>query len=120
MRNKALTLVLVLASLLVLAGLFFALRPSPAAAPSEKTFDLMIEEGAMVPGEINVDKGDQVKLRMTSDSPVGFHLHGYDLEEEIEPGEPAELAFDATITGRFEIEAERTQEELGTLVVLPG
>ncbi|MDQ4000970.1 MAG: hypothetical protein M3283_08240 [Actinomycetota bacterium] len=48
-----------------------------------------------------------------------FHLHGYDLEEEVEPGELTELAFDATLTGRFEIENEQTHEELGTLLVQP-
>ena len=48
-----------------------------------------------------------------------FHLHGYDLEAQVEPGEPAELAFEATVTGRFEIENEQTREELGMLLVQP-
>jgi len=83
-------------------------------------FDLAIREGVMNPEEITVDEGDEVLLRITSDTPLEFHLHGYDLEEELEPDEPAELAFDATITGRFEIENEQTHEELGMLVVQPG
>ena len=61
-----------------------------------------------------------MNLRMNSDAPLELHLHGYDLEKEVGPDEPAELSFDAAITGRSEIEAERTQEELGTLVVLPS
>jgi hypothetical protein len=82
-------------------------------------FDLAIREGAMTPDEISVDEGDVVRLRITSNAPLEFHLHGYDLEEELEPGEAQELVFDATITGRFEIENEETQEELGLLLVQP-
>lgn len=73
----------------------------------------------MVPAEIAVDEGDRVTLRITSDSPIKFHMHGYDLEEEIEPGEPQELAFDAKISGRFEIEDHDTEAVLGELIVQP-
>ena len=118
-------LILVPALLLVLVVLFFVLRPDPSTsqsateAPREETFDLAIEEGAMVPDEIAVGEGDRVRLRITSDGPVEFHLHGYDLEEEVEPGEPAQLTFDATTTGRFEIEDHNTDAVLGVLLVQP-
>lgn len=56
---------------------------------------------------------------MTSDRPIELHLHGYDLEEEIEPGEPAEISFEADLTGRFEIENHDSEAELGALVVEP-
>ena len=82
--------------------------------------DLAIRDGVMTPGEISVNEGEEVILGITSDEPLEFHLHGYDLEAEVEPGEPTELAFDATITGRFEIENEEAQEELGALLVQPG
>ncbi len=111
-------LILVPVLLLVLAALFFLLRPG-SDEPQEETFDLAIEQGAMTPGEITVDEGDQVNLQITSDRPLEFHLHGYDLEEEVEPGEPAELSFDATVTGRFEIEDHDTDSVLGTLLVQP-
>ena len=73
----------------------------------------------MTPEEISIDEGEQVTLNITSDSPLEFHLHGYDLETEVEPNEPGELSFDATISGRFEIENEETREELGVLLVQP-
>lgn len=73
----------------------------------------------MTPSEISVGEGDEVTLRITSESPVGVHVHGYDLEEEIEPGEPTTLSFEADTTGRFAIEDHETEEELGTLVVEP-
>jgi len=128
MLKRALILVPLL--LLILLGLFFLLRPAsvPESAQmiepttdggQEKTFDLAVVEGGMTPSEITVHEGDQVRFRITSESPLEFHLHGYDLEEEVEPGEPAALSFEADITGRFEIENERTREELGTLLVQP-
>ena len=129
-------LILIPILLLVLVALFFLLRPNSSAPdsatapesstsettaeePQEETFDLAIRGGTMTPNEINVSEGDHVNFRITSDSPVEFHVHGYDLEEEIEPGEPAELAFDATITGRFEIEDHDTETTLGELIVQP-
>lgn len=129
--RRALILVPIL--LLVVVGLFFLLRPnSPATEPSsgtstsestegsqEKTFDLTIKGATMTPNEITVGEGDRVRLRITSDAPFEFHLHGYDLAKEVEASEPAELPFDATITGRFEIENEQTHEELGALLVQP-
>jgi heme/copper-type cytochrome/quinol oxidase subunit 2 len=71
----------------------------------------------MTPNEITVNEGDQVRLRITSDEPLEFHLYGYDFDKQIKAGEPAELSIDATIPGRFEIENEQTHEQLGALLV---
>jgi hypothetical protein len=82
--------------------------------------DLAIRGGnAMTPDQVSVNEGDHVMLNITSDEPLEFHLHGYDLAADLEVGEPAVLSFDATNTGRFEIENEQTQEELGELLVQP-
>ncbi len=127
MRNSILVLLLVI----ILVVLFFLLRPSPTqetAATSgstspeaqQKNFELAIKGGnSMTPNEINVNEGDHVNLMITSDEPLEFHLHGYDLAKDLEAGEPTELSFDATITGRFEIENEQAQQELGELLVQP-
>jgi heme/copper-type cytochrome/quinol oxidase subunit 2 len=112
--------------LLALVGLFLLLRPdSPgndpsAGGPREQTYDLAISGGTMSPEEISVDEGELVNLRITSDAPLEFHLHGYDLEEEVEPGEPAELSFEAATTGRFEIEDHDSESVLGALLVQPS
>ena len=42
-------------------------------------------------------------LRLTSDHPLEIHLHGYNLEVEVLPGEETVLSFEE-ITGRSEIE----------------
>lgn len=107
--------------LLALVALFLILRPDPTGVggSQEARIDLKITEGAMTPDKIAVEDGDRVVLRVTSDRPVGLHVHGYDLEEEVEPGEPTEMSFEATITGRFEIEDHDTEAVLGVLVVRP-
>jgi heme/copper-type cytochrome/quinol oxidase subunit 2 len=71
----------------------------------------------MTPNEVTVREGERVRLRITSDEPVQLHLYGYDLDKEITAGEPAELAFDATTPGRFQIENEQTHKQLGALLV---
>ena len=117
--------------ILGLAGLFLALRPdstspeddSPtgtsADEPQEQIYDVAIEGGTMNPNEISVEEGDLATLRLTSESPVEVHIHGYDLEEEVLPGEETDLSFEADATGRFEIEDHETEAQLGTLLVQP-
>ncbi|HEX8260957.1 MAG TPA: hypothetical protein VF558_11755 [Rubrobacteraceae bacterium] len=73
----------------------------------------------MNPDEINVEKGDFVTLRLTSESLVEVHVHGYDLEGNVSPGEETDLSFEADTTGRFEIEDHETEAQLGTLLVQP-
>jgi hypothetical protein len=52
----------------------------------------------MGPAEINVEEGDQVTLRLTSDHPLEIHLHSYNLEVEVLSGEETVLSFEE-ITG---------------------
>jgi hypothetical protein len=64
-------------------------------------------------GRVPVATGTHVTLVVTSDVADQAHLHGYDLEAELAPGEPAELTFDATIPGVFEVELH----EAGTVLL---
>jgi len=125
------TPIVIVLILLGLGGLFFALRPAPntsddatstessADEAQERVYDVEIKDGAMSPAEISVEEADQVTLRWTSDTPVEVHLHGYDLEEEVSPGEETDLSFEANLTGRFDIEDHATETELGALLVQP-
>jgi heme/copper-type cytochrome/quinol oxidase subunit 2 len=112
--------------LIALVVLFFLLRPgSPApesgdvAEKQEEVVAVAINEGIMSPPEVTVYEGELVNLQITSDRPIEVHLHGYDLTEEVEPGETAELSFEATDTGRFAIEDHNTDAEVGVLLVQP-
>lgn len=113
-------LILIAVIVLILGGLFFLLRPeSLGTGPQDRTFDLSIEEGEMSPSEISVNQGDMVTLHITSDERMDFHVHGYNVEREVAPGQTARLHFEADLTGRFEIEDHETEEELGVLEVRP-
>ena len=104
------------------AGLFLLLRSHPstsAGETQEQAFEVAINGGTMSPEETSVEEGDRVTLRIIADEPLEFRVHGYNLEEVVEPDQPAELAFDATTTGRFEIENPLTDSVLGTLLVQP-
>ncbi len=63
----------------------------------------------MPPAEIELNEGDTAILRVTADREIALHVHGYDLERDLEPGEAAEIRFEATLTGRFEIEDDRSR-----------
>ena len=68
--------------------------------PQTRIFDLDIADGS-IDGEhrtLRVDHNDEVVLRITSDQEATFHLHGYNLEAPLMPGETAALAFTANAT----------------------
>ena len=119
-------LVVVLITLIALLVLFYLLRPESSAPEASDEGETQVEQVAlaingntMSPDEVSVTEGQEVTLQITSDHPIEFHVHGYDLEEEVQPGEAAELLFEATTTGRFPIEDHDTEAELGTLIVQP-
>lgn len=63
-------------------------------------------------GRTSVPLGDSVTIRVTSDVADHIHLHGYDVMVDVAAGEPAELTFDATIPGIFEVELEDSRIQL--------
>jgi hypothetical protein len=64
-------------------------------------------------GRVPVPVGTPVTLAITSDVADEVHVHGYDLEAELTPGTPAQLTFEATIPGVFEVELH----EAGTVLL---
>ena len=88
--------------LLPMAG---ALASSVGVQAAELTFDLKIEQGQVAQNMrlIRVKQRDVVKLRWSTDQPLSLHLHGYDIEQKVEPGTITEMKFTARATGRFTI-----------------
>lgn len=58
-------------------------------------------------GRIPVKVNSHVTIQVTSDTADEVHLHGYDIEKELEPGEPTSLSFVADQTGIFEVELHK-------------
>ena len=122
---------LYLAGLAIIIGAFFIFKPqtSPAnppaatnsATPTVKTFDLVVQNKKLVAGpeKIEVTEGDQVIIRISSDTDEEFHLHGYGKSVTLKPNETSALTFNATLTGSFAFELESSKTDLGTVEVAP-
>ena len=64
-----------------------------------------------------VAAGSTVTIRVTADVDDEVHVHGYDLEFAVGGGRPAEVTFDATIPGVFEVELHDAKREILRLQV---
>lgn len=98
--------------------------------PEELELPVRIEAGVMTPETIKVKQGDMVTLKIQADKAGEFHLHTYDVEEDIEAAVETDFYFVANATGRFKItyhpqeegehkEAEEGEIEIGFLEVQP-
>lgn len=93
--------------------------PSPSPTPSPQLFDFSVTRGVVQsPAAFTVTQGQQLTIRVTSDTVDEVHLHGYDLSADI-VDERAELSFTASTAGRFELELEDARISLGYLIVQP-
>jgi hypothetical protein len=79
-----------------------------AAAASSPSLSVELK-GGRVKGDdtLKVHKGDQVRVRLSSDRPMVLHLHGYDIEVKVAPPTPALLTFKADVAGRFPMQEHR-------------
>ena len=89
--------------------LVVAFIASRAVAQELRRFDLEMKAGALAPQwrTLRVKQGDAVELRWMSERPVHLHLHGYDIELRVKPGEAAVMAFKAAEAGRFALTTVR-------------
>ena len=136
MKNVAVILI----GLLLLAGLFWWMKPASApvpapamavaasapqaavpAAPPAQLFELVVKDKQLLsgPAVISVPQGTPVTLRITVDHHDELHLHGYDLTLKLPTATPAELSFVADRSGRFEYELHHAHIDLGALEVQP-
>jgi FtsP/CotA-like multicopper oxidase with cupredoxin domain len=97
------------------------------APPKPKVTRIQIKSGTVAGGvkTIEVAKGGAVRIVVSADAPDEIHLHGYDIEQNAGPGQPARFRFKANAEGAFEIESH-TAEDAGLdplvarLVVAPS
>ena len=66
-----------------------------------------------------VHKGDEVVLVVRTDSGEAVHLHGYNIEKDVVPGQAVRMPFTANIAGRFEVELHPTDALLAVVEVKP-
>jgi FtsP/CotA-like multicopper oxidase with cupredoxin domain len=89
--------------------------------PPPETVRIRVEGGQPVGGveEIEVKKGDTVRLTVTADAPEHVHVHGYDIFKDVGPGRAARFRFKADVEGVFEIELEDSHRQIAELRVEP-
>jgi FtsP/CotA-like multicopper oxidase with cupredoxin domain len=68
---------------------------------------------------LSFDQGDTVRFRVRHDEAEEVHVHGYDIKKELAANETADVSFEASIPGIFEIELEHSGTPLGRLKVEP-
>jgi hypothetical protein len=90
---------------------------TPTPTPTPKPQPPLLQAGKVT--KLRFDEGETVRFRVRSDKPEHVHIHGYDIMKDVEPGQTANVAFKATITGIFEIEFEDSAEEIAELRVDP-
>ena len=94
--------------------------PTASTAVPRPTL-IRLEGGSPVGGkkEIEVTKGDTIRLTVTSDAPGEIHVHGFDIEREAAAGTPARFRFTADIEGRFEVESHPDDTQIAEITVNP-
>lgn len=82
--------------------------PPPPGPPPPARVELTIRGGLPLggPRRVTVARGRRVILLVTSDVADHVHLHGYDVMRDVAPGQPARIAFRATLPGTVEAELE--------------
>jgi cytoskeletal protein RodZ len=93
---------------------------STPAEPAVKTITVVNGQPDGGIKTISYTKGDQVRLKVSSDVADEIHVHGYDLMKDVEKGGSVEFSFPATIEGRFEIELENAGTQIANLEVDPS
>jgi len=89
------------------------------AAPEAKS--IVVEGGKPEGGaqKLKFKKGDNVEIDVVSDEADEAHLHGYDIEKELKPGETAKFRFTADMEGVFELELHESETQLAKITVEP-
>jgi FtsP/CotA-like multicopper oxidase with cupredoxin domain len=84
----------------------------PPPPPERKITRIRIRGGSVVGGakDIEVARGDTVRIVVTADAADEIHLHGYDITENAAPGQPARFVFKADAEGAFEIESHVAED----------
>ena len=93
----------------------------PPPPPMPAHVELVVKGGRPVGGvrSVTVAEGRRVVVVVMSDVAEEVHLHGYNVARDVGPGEPARVAFRATIVGTVEVELEHSGVPLARITTKP-
>jgi hypothetical protein len=84
---------------------------SIAGASDEIIVHVGVDDAATAGSRVEkVQLGENVILRLMSDSDEDYHVHGYDLEQKVAAGVEAQFEFKADMAGDFEVESHVTDK----------
>jgi type IV secretory pathway VirB10-like protein len=90
-------------------------EPTPTATPRPRPPLLRAGEVA----RLRFTEGETVRFRARSAGAEEIHVHGYDRSVDLPAGETVDVAFEADITGIFEVELHGSGETIAQLRVDP-
>jgi hypothetical protein len=142
MQSRTISAVVVVALIAAAVVLFVVLRDddgdadgvttTPAATtpqqqerkpePKPEVTTIVVKGGEPVGGvqELEYTRGDEIRFDVEADIAEEVHVHGYNVIEEVAPGEVARFDFPADIEGGFEVELEGSHTQIAELTVEPG
>ncbi len=95
-------------------------EPTPTPTPeAPEASGPTLQSGSVT--KFKVTQGDVLSFQVRNDGDAAqeVHVHGYDKEFDVEPGETRAISFPANLTGIFEIELHGTNELIGEVTVEP-
>ena len=90
---------------------------TPTPTPKPKPKPPLLQAGSE--RTLNFDQGDTVRFRVRHGEAEEVHIHGYDVKKDLTANQTADVSFEASIPGIFEIELEHSGTPLGRLKVEP-
>ena len=92
-------------------------EPTATPKPKPKPKPPLLQAGSE--RTLSFDQGDTIRFRVRHGEAEEVHVHGYDIKKDLAANETANVSFEASIPGIFEIELEHSGTPLGRLKVEP-
>ncbi len=86
-----------------MSAVLFALACAGGGDPKNVYFNIRVAEGHSDMQDMESNKSDTISIKVTADTDGKVHLHGYDIELDIESGQVATMEFEAVLEGRFDL-----------------
>ena len=98
-----------------------ALTMKPKPKPKPRIQTVVVRGGEPVGGvkDLTFEAGETIRFDVRSDEDEEVHVHGYDIEELVGPGNDARFNFPGEIEGLFEVELHGTGTLIAELRVEP-